>query len=125
MNSAHQLWSKWTFVVRPGSLFVPDFETVKMNTARFGRKAFGSAAQMRITQYPKAWVVEIMAEGDRHPHDSSDLQYLGRAFTEFFRSGFGHRTQVLVKTRLLAGARLDGRPSDQLIVLPSILEGVH
>lgn len=119
-NSAHQLWSKWTIVVRPDSVVVPDFETVRLNAARFLRKAFGSTTSMRLRQFPKAWVIEVLTESSRHPDDRGDFLYLARACRDFFCVGFGLAADVRVKARLMAGPRMDGGAPDQLIVLPTI-----
>lgn len=117
-NSAHQTWSKWIITVRPGHRFVPSFETTVTNTSRFLRKAFGSTGQFQIKRYFAAWVITVFVEGDTHPDDPAAFTYFSRALTEFFRNGFGPSTQVQVKARLMAGARLDGRPADQLLIVP-------
>lgn len=119
-NTAHQLWSKWTIVIRPGRPFAPDFEVVRVNTARFMRKAFGSAGQCRVRRFARAWVVEVLAEAERHPHDRDTFTAVSRDFTRFFRNGFGEAADVRVKARLMAGQRLDGRPPDQLLILPAL-----
>ena len=69
-NSRHQLWSKWTVTIRPTALGSPTFETVRVNTARFMRKAFGSSAHMRVRQFTRSWVIEVLADSQRHPHDA-------------------------------------------------------
>lgn len=120
-NSAHQLWSKWIVTVRPNIRFQPSFETVQANTVRFVRKGFGSGGQFKLEQFAKAWVVTFLVDAQRHPNDPETFKYFGRAFTMFFQNAFGSQAEVVVKARLLAGARLDGRPPDQLIMMPSIL----
>lgn len=119
-NSRHQLWSKWTILVRPAGRFAPTFDTVQANTARFMRKAFGQAAQCRIRRFRTVWVVEVLADAQRHPDDKPTFVALSRDFTTFFRNGFGHSADVRVKARLMAGERVDGKPPDQLLMMPTI-----
>lgn len=119
-NSANQLWSKWIVVVRPNVRFQPSYETVLTNVLRFVRKGFGSGGQLKLEQFPKAWVVTFLVDAQRHPNDPETFKYFGRAFTLFFNNAFGSQAEVVVKARLMAGPRLDGRPPDQLIMLPSI-----
>lgn len=47
-NSAHQVWSRWTFTVTPGRSIARPVANVRDNCARFGRKAFGAASEMRV-----------------------------------------------------------------------------
>ena len=119
-NSQHQLWSKWIASVRPSGLGAPTFATVQANCARFLRKAFGTTAQARVRQFPKAWVIEVLAEGQYHPDHQDDFQALAGALSTFLRNGFGPSAQVTVKARLMAGARVDGLPPDQLLMLPTL-----
>lgn len=119
MNSAHQLWSKWTFTVTPGRAARP-FEEVRTNCARFGRKAFGAASEMRVTKGAlTSWVVDVRTEG--HPvHDLRYVEWMTAQWRRFFVNGFGVGTVVVCATKLEAGDRQDGRPSDQLIIVPPI-----
>jgi hypothetical protein len=119
-NSTHQLWSKWIVTIRPTGPGVPQFEYVTTNTARFMRKAFGSAASCRVRQIARAWVVEVLADAQYHPLDADSFDALSRHFTQFFRNGFGESADVRVKARLMAGSRIDGRPPDQLLMMPSL-----
>ena len=118
-NSRHQLWSKWIITIRPRVPFAPAFQEVKAHTARFMRHGFGSAAMCRIRQFPKAWVVEVLADRERHPHDQADFAYMRDSVIQFFRNGFGPSTDVYVKARLMAGARLDGGAPDQMLIMPA------
>ncbi len=121
LNSEHQVWSRWTFSVIPGRR-IHSFAEVRLNCARFGRKAFGSATRMRIQYDPKAWIIDIQTEG--HPvHDPHYVSYMLNNWTRFFVSGFGMGTEVSLLTKLEAGSRQDGKPSAQLILLPSISIG--
>ena len=106
----------------------PDYPTVKSNCARFGRIVFGSASSMQVRHATDAqgrayWEVSVLSEG--HPvHDTTYTTWMHAQWTTFFEHGFGVGCEVQTHARLEAGDRQDGRPSDQLIVLPSIsLEG--
>lgn len=123
MNSVHQLWSKWTVVVRPSVAVSPSFSTVQSNTARFIRKGFGTTGVCQIRQCSGSWVIEFLVDSQRHPHDEQIFTAFSRSLTEFFRSGFGPQVDVKVSARLMAGERLDGQPADQLVCLPRI--GLH
>lgn len=126
-NSQHQIWSKWQFGVVPGRKLRRSIEEIKVNCQRFGRKAFGSAAAMRITiptiDGVRCLLVEVLAEG--HPvHDPKYVEWMGDQWRTFFTKGFGNGTVMRLETKIEAGSRQDGTPSDQLIILPSIaIEG--
>jgi len=118
-NSAHQVWSRWTFTVCPGRSKVRSMADMRTNCARFARKAFGSAGAIHLEHRTDAWVVSVRAEG--HPvHDPSYVAYLLSAWTRFFVTGFGPGTTVHLDTAFEAGDRQDGRPTDQLVILPPI-----
>lgn len=119
-NSSHQLWSKWTITVTPARKIRRDEPTVHSNAARFMRKAFGSATQMRVTKQSNGlWVFQVRSEG--HPvHDPTYVAYLTTAFQQFFTAGFGISTKVSVSAKLEAGSAQDGKPASQLLILPSL-----
>jgi hypothetical protein len=123
-NSKNQTWSRWTFTVTPRRDVERPFNFVKANCARFGLKAFGSATQMRVTQRENSWTIDIRTEG--HPvNEPSYVTYMEANWRRFFIGGFGIGTEVTLTTKLEAGSRQDGTPSDQLIILPPIaVEGV-
>lgn len=127
-NSQNQWWSKWTFTVRPGIRGSWTLDDVKANCARFGRKAFGSGSQMRVTviDVPKAQrnhpglkkglKVEVLTEG--HPvHDPRFEEVMGNQWRAFFVAGFGAGTTTDVKAELKAGSWQDGRPAEQLLMI--------
>jgi hypothetical protein len=116
-NSTNQIWSKWTFTVHPQKLV--DFATVKQNCARFGRQAFGSVSQMRITQNLQDWVIEIRTEGVP-VHEPAFVTYMYENWCKFFYNGFGVLSTVACSSKLEAGSRQDGTPADQLIIVPPI-----
>jgi hypothetical protein len=119
-NSAHQVWSLWQYRVYPETR--PSFLLVKDNCARFGRLAFGSASQMRIAQAYDThgrlyWEIAIRTDG--HPvHERPYVEWMHDHWRTFFRQGFGQACEIQAHARLEAGDRQDGRPADQLIVLP-------
>lgn len=120
-NSANQWWSKWTIIVSPARSIMRDDPTVRVNVARFLRKAFGSASQARVTKMKSGlWFIEVRTEG--HPaHDPAYVAHMSSAFTKFFIMGFGVGTKVKTTARLEAGSAQDGTPASQLLVLPSVL----
>lgn len=134
-NSEHQIWSRWVFTVTsrrkargPYQVKGPQrsFGEIEQNCARFGRKAFGAATEMlvqnRIEGTKVVHTIQFRTEG--HPvHDPSYVAYMLTNFTRFFVAGFGPGTEVKLDTRLEAGSRQDGKPSDQLIMLPPLAVG--
>lgn len=117
-NSANQTWSKWVWFVRPGELKRRPFENVRENIARFGRKAFGSASQMRITENARGYVVEVLTEGSPI-NDRRFREHMCRNWEAFFVAGFGVDTFSKMTAKRMAGSPQDGRPADQLLVLPA------
>ena len=135
-NSQHQLWSKWTFYVAPG-LKRPDIDTVRIAAWRFAKLVFGTTGQMRVEpahvrrldgQIVNGVMVELMVEG--HPsHDREFVNAMVRRWTgQFFLVGYGNGTYVDAKVRTLAGDQQDGKPRDQMIIMPTLnvtLSGVE
>lgn len=120
MNSAHQLWSLWVWRVEPQRKVALPFEVVKSTAARFVRRQFGSAGQMRITEDTTAYKFEVRVEGPP-AHDPAYVTAIKTVFARFFVEYFGPGTQVvLTGPRIQSGSRQDGRPPEQLIILPSI-----
>lgn len=123
-NSAHQRWSLWEYRVYPDGTKRPDLPTVQTNCARFGRLVFGSVSEMRVRHATDQagrpyWEVAVLTEG--HPvHEASYTEWMHRQWRIFFQQGFGVTCEVQSHARLSAGDRQDGRPADQLILLPSI-----
>lgn len=122
-NSRHQIWSLWTFTVTPGRNMRRTFEEVKAQCARFGRKAFGSASQMKVERNGVGqWIVKVRTE--RHPvHDPRYVEHQRMHWQRFFENGFGVGTQVTLQAKLEAGSRDDGTPADQLIIIPPLQIG--
>ena len=121
-NSRNQRWSLWLYRVYPGAVKRPDFQTVKLNCARFGRLMLGSASEMKVTEATDRkgslyWEIAIRAEG--HPvHEAPYTEWMHLQWDKFFRHGFGPDCVVNSHARLEAGDRQDGAPADQLVILP-------
>ena len=66
------------------------------------------------------WVIEVLTEG--HPvHDNLFVTTMTRTWRQkFFVPGFGPGTQVTCDARMMAGDWQDGRPPDQMIILPPL-----
>ena len=77
---------------------------------------------MRITPQPGTWRIEVRTEG--HPaHDPAYVAWMQAQWRRFFVAGLGVGTQVAATTRLEAGDRQDGRPADQLVLMPPVVLG--
>jgi hypothetical protein len=120
-NSTHQRWSLWQYRVAPTGGRRPVPLVVKLNVARFGRLVFGSASQMRLRQMPDdVWEITVRTEG--HPvHDPSYTEWMHAQWRTFLSLGFGAACRIDVHARLEAGDQQDGRPADQLIILPTVI----
>lgn len=120
-NSANQVWSRWTFIVRPDVTARPVFADVRANCARFGRKAFGSATEMRVEQRAdRTWLIDVRTEG-APIQDDAYVADMVKSWKRFFRGGFGVMASVTATTKLEAGSPQTGAPSDQLIIVPPIV----
>jgi len=123
-NSAHQRWSLWQYRVYPDQTHRPSFATVKANVARFARLTFGSTSEMRIVcatddQARLYWELSVRTEG--HPvHDPRYVDWMHAQWRRFLLNGFGSSCIIHPHARLEAGDRQDGRPADQLIILPTL-----
>src|SRR5688572_14340093 len=101
-NSANQVWSKWTFRVEATRVPAPSFALVRENCARFGRKAFGSATQMRITHEARGrWLIDVRTEGVP-VHDPAFVTFMYENWRRFFRNGFGGAATVTCTSKLEA-----------------------
>jgi hypothetical protein len=118
-NSAHQCWSLWEYTVVPERRRAVSFPLVQSNTARFGRKAFGSTGQLQVRRAARAWRVRILTEG-APIQDPTYVRWMHAQWRRFFRQGFGAGATITSRARLLAG-QVDSRPPDQLILLPSLV----
>jgi hypothetical protein len=118
VNSAHQLWSKWTITITPGAKR-PDAGTVSANCARFARRIFGSASEMRVTGQGQHWRLEIRTDG-APIHDDGYVEHIRRAWHHFAVLGFGAGSITHCDVKLEAGERADSKPPDQVLMLPHV-----
>ena len=119
-NSRNQLWSRWTWRVYPGRQTDVPFPLIRDVFARYARKRFGSAGQMRVTRYSDYYVIDLRIEG-KPAHDPDYARHERMAWEGFFLSLFGNRTHTELRgPKIEAGSRQDGRPPDQLIIIPPI-----
>lgn len=118
-NSQHQVWSKWTFMIRPGLSRRWSQREVEANCARFGRKAFGPTGVMRVRYQPPVWIVEALIEG-APVQEPQYVQYMTEQWVTFFKVGFGWQSQVTATATLAAGPPLNGGPPDQLVIVSGL-----
>jgi hypothetical protein len=134
-NSQHQLWSLWTWTVKPerapsklvsfgAAKKLPlSVDAIKTNIARFAQKCFGNAGQMNVSQYSDG-KVEIKVRVEGHPvHDPAYVQHIRRSWDRFLVNGFGQRSKIEFSAKLEAGDVQDGKPREQLIIIPPLKIG--
>lgn len=118
-NSQHQMWSRWIFTVREAGRHAP-FEDVKSNAARWARLGFGSVGRIRVVENLQGFVITVEVEGPP-AHDPQYVEKVKLEFQQnFVNKGWGNFATGTVKVKILAGDKQDGRPADQLIVLPRL-----
>lgn len=125
-NSQHQVWSLWEYRAYPDGSKRPDLALVKRNCARFGRVLFGRASEMSIREAfderRRFWEIKVLTEG--HPvHEPRYTEWVHAQWRRFLAAGFGATCEVRCHARLEAGDRQDGRPADQLLILPTLKAG--
>jgi hypothetical protein len=127
-NSAHQLWSRWTFRIESAKR-VP-LADIKPNFARWLRMGFGTAGRARVSEKletipgPFARVGHIIAleceiEG-KPAHDPGYIRSVEKGFDRFVDQGWGVTANRSVRVKIMAGDLQDGKPRAQLVVLPHI-----
>lgn len=122
-NSEHQLWARYTFKVYGGRI-IPDREA-RLNITRWLRHMFGAAGRVRFLttiEGPRNTVVftaEVEAEG-RAAHDPTYESYVRREWDKLVEKGWGRTAIGALHIKILAGDLQDGKPREQLIVMPSI-----
>jgi hypothetical protein len=120
-NSANQIWSEWTFVVREAGKH-PPFADVKKNVAVWLRKGFGSAGQAKVEELAQGWRIVARVEG-APAQDPGYVAQVRRGFRRFVEQGWGPLAVESVDAKILAGNKGDGAPADQLVVMPHIIQG--
>lgn len=125
-NSTHQLWSLWTFEFTARKP-VPE-EEVSYNARKFFKQLFHTdAGQVRVSQIPTdafrttLWSIDLRIEGPP-AHDPDCRESVQKQFTEhFMKRGFKLAQFRSMEVSILAGDSQDGKPPDQLIVMPTLI----
>lgn len=130
-NSAHQLWSHWTYRVHEGGRHLPAGEVLD-NARRWARLGFGSVGQIRhrvgweTDTLPqgrpfreRVHTIELQVEGVP-AHDPAYVAAVHQGFAEFVAKGWGPTGFAEVTVAILAGDLQEGKPRAQLVVMPSI-----
>ena len=120
-NGQNQLWSKWIFDIRELSKRMPRAD-VELNAARWLRQGFGSAGAMRLLHKRHGWRIEAVVEG-KPAHDPGYVMSVQLQFREFVEKGWGRLGALgSVRVKVIAGSKQDGKPSEQWIEMPSVIE---
>ena len=53
-------------------------------------------------------------------HDQAYCDYIKTQWTAFFVKGFGPSVRVSMQSKLMAGSRQDGTPSEQMLIAPAL-----
>lgn len=120
-NSQHQMWSRWTFQVRADLRKVPRYIDCINNSRRFFKLLFGSVGRARCDQVGRDFTFTVELEGVP-AHDPQYVKDVKRQFTKhFMHRGFGFSARLtLFEVGVLSGDKQDGKPPDQLLVLPQL-----
>lgn len=120
-NSAHQLWSQWTFQIWDNGKH-PPFEEVKDNARRWLRQGVGSVGRVRIEENVRTWTIIAQIEGADANDPTYVLSVRNHFQKNFVAQGWGPLAVGEVSVEILAGDDQTGRPRSQLIVMPSVTE---
>lgn len=122
-NSQHQLWSRWIFGVASGKADdapgVP-LQLIIDNARRFFRQGFKTTiGQVRCDKQGSYYTLIVEVEGPT-AHDPQYRYHVKEEFEHrFMRPGFGPRATLRVfEVGILCGDQQDGKPPDQLLVMP-------
>ena len=122
-NSAHQEWARWVYVVTTRTTR-SHAETVSALAPAL-RRAFGSAAQLSVDVVIFAasavWTLQVIAEHSAM-HETGRVTERHRAVLAALSEHWRDATVQVSAPRLLAGARPDDAPREQLIVAPRIYD---
>ena len=122
-NSAHQLWARYTFKVYGGR--VVDDREARLNITRWLRCMFGSVGRVRFLttiEGPFGTVVfttELEAEG-KPAHDPTYAKYVRGEWDKLVEKGWGRTAISVTHIKVLAGDLQNGKPREQLVVMPYI-----
>lgn len=124
-NSQHQRWSRWIFIVKADRK-IPTEREARENFFRWCATGFQSTVGRGRCERRASWggiyyrfVIEI--EGPP-AHDPEYVESVKAQFQKHFMAkGFGQGAQLhRFRVILLAGDTQDGKPPEQMIVLPTI-----
>ena len=121
-NSQNQRWSKWQFDIGIAGkdMRVIRIDELQTNFAKFLRKCFGSTAgRAKIVPRSGGVRINVLIEGsDITPTDPAYVAWVKNAATVFFTGRLGAGAQVSVDGKLMAGLPQNGKPADQMLVMP-------
>lgn len=119
-NSQHQLWSEWRFLVYEGTGTKLHIEHVKRNVHLWAKQTFRTTdGVMNVEQLPSGYKISLIVEG-ASAHDPTFYKYIDMQFTSFVRNGWGAGAIPFLECKILAGDKQDGKPRDQMIVMPTL-----
>ena len=97
-------------------------DVMKREFSKFIKLLFqSSAGQFHIQPVLGSIIFKVDIEGtDITPNDPAYVVWVRNRSETFFKKAFGPSVTVNVEGKLLAGSPQDGRPADQLIILPPL-----
>jgi hypothetical protein len=121
-NSENQIWSKWDFFISELGRGVSKKE-VDYNISRWFLKGFGDVGIYSIKREVfgscTGWHIKLIIEG-APAHDPNYTSSVRKQFNKFVELGWGNLALGNVKAKILAGNKQEGRPNDQVIILPTV-----
>jgi len=119
-NTDHQMWSRWTFRIFGSKVMA--ITELEHNFGRWCRMGFGSVGRARVKTMLGGYVLEIETEG-APADDPKYLASVEQQFrSKFLAQGFGDFAFGDVTVKTLAGKWEDGKPREQLLVMPGRLD---
>ncbi|MGH7184698.1 MAG: hypothetical protein ACREIB_00235 [Pseudomonadota bacterium] len=121
-NSQHQLWSRWIFGVEASLAKLPPVKECADNARRYFAKGFQSTVgRVRCDQQGTYYCFIVEIEGPPG-HDLEYVESVKRNFVErFMAQGFGPSARLVrFEVGILAGDQQDGKPPDQMLVMPGL-----
>ena len=118
-NSEHQLWSRWIFGIEAHRTKCPDYLDVVDNARRYFAKLFKTVGRVRCDQQGTYYCLIVEIEGPP-AHDAGYTTAVCKSFRErFMVQGFGGLARLVrFEVGVLAGDQQDGKPPDQMLVMP-------
>lgn len=119
-NSQHQVWGRWIFGVEAAPTKCPPVSECVDNARRFLAALLQSTVgRVRCDQQGTYYVFVAEIDGPP-PYDPDRRAWIKREFRErFMRQGFGHSARLVrFEAILLAGDSEDGKPPEQMLVMP-------